>query len=334
MSESRAFHPDDTSLMYAIKTTEQLGNDYAELMLMDSRVHIDLDDMEAAFTLPPVIEEGFENIGVPKPHLISGMSIDLQYDRAIEQFSISNGVTVFDNGYGVVFADSEYIPETQSQKHRVDLFKIDEQGQPHFQLVMSIATEQMQNYFQQCGIHIPLSPYPATWDAINPILAIARQRTITARRTVPVSANHELQVIDQIIEADPLLADEDLQSEPSAWLKNTMEFKVYDHANTEAAEESAWLREISVQLIEEKDMAVKAIEIVLASDSPLQQPTFRNMYAHQKPRRIASTRNSALNDSLLEQISDGEPITDEQDLIQNAVFIAQAVRAASNGMLG
>lgn len=335
MVHPEAAQPEQNALQQAIYSLEQLGNEYTDLMLMDSVVHVDLKDMEAMFTLPREVAEAFAYIGAPTPQLISTMGLDLQYDRALQQFSISKGAAVFDNGYGLAFTDPIPAMNSEDTAHNVDLFRYDENGVFRFQRIMPIATEQMQNFFQQCGIDIPLAPYPASWEAIGPVLSIAQQHTVTAQRASLVSPHHELRVVDQIIENVPALSKDDMRRYPPSWLPRTTQFEEPDiFDNSESTDTQGWLHETSLQVVDERDIAIKSIEVVLLTESPLERPAFRGLYTHDKPRKFVTPTKSPLDAALLEELPRSDLITDEQELLHYTAYITQAVRAASNNILG
>lgn len=73
---------ENAALRQGIAELERLGNDYADLMLMDTEVHIDLNDMEAMFTLPPRAAEAFQDMKVLRPDIMQYITFITQALRA------------------------------------------------------------------------------------------------------------------------------------------------------------------------------------------------------------------------------------------------------------
>lgn len=328
---------ENTALRQSIADVERLGSSYADLMLMDTTVHIDLDDMQAMFTLPPKTADVFQYIGAPIPQLVDRMNLDLQYDRWERHFSILRGAVAFDNGYGIGFRAPKFIPLLGKTCHMLDVFRYDTKGNFQFQEVGPSPVADVQSFFAQCGIEIPMAPTRAAWGALAPTLDLAKHRVLTAQRTTPITATYELQVIEQIIESDPTLTEEDLAPQASSWLKKVNDLRPSMLAKAaRETHEQAWLREVSLQVIDSRsDVGIRATEVVLITDSHFEEPRFQGIFAHSTPRTLVSSQRPPHPDTQkLTPLNEEDLVTLRPEITQYITFITQALRAASNDLLG
>lgn len=280
---------ENAALRENIAELEKAGNDYADLMLMDTTVHVDMEKITAAFHLPPAADEAFRDWSAPAPQLIESLNLDLTYDRFDQQFSVSTGGVVFDNGYGLAFAAPHAIRGEEGKFHDIDIFTTGANGRPHMRRIGPSPTEHVQGFFNQCGVPVPMTPDRAEWESVVPTLALAMRGVVTAQKSTIVSPTQELLVSEQTVAT---------------------------HGDNG---ESGWLKEVSLQVVEYEDMAVRSLEAVLRTGSPFEAPRFRGVYAHNTPRALLATP----------QASGGELVPLSPQLTEHVASITEAVRAAN-----
>jgi hypothetical protein len=149
--------PLNTDLRNSIDQLENVSTVYADLLLMDTTVGVDMIGISGDFELPEMARHAFRSFHTRPPLHVTGMNLDLHYDRTGQQFDIHSGEVEFDNSYGLAFLDAEKITNQNEPYHPIRLFKRTGRGKITSQDLGLQPSSLVQDFFGQCGITLPLA---------------------------------------------------------------------------------------------------------------------------------------------------------------------------------
>lgn len=242
------------------------------MMLLDAPIQLDAEAIVGGFQLSDETVHAFQEIGLPGPNMVDSMNLTLQFDRSAQQFSVEKGGVVFDTSYGFVFSgpmeSSNGNPEQQAV-HAVHLFKGNEEGILNMSSIGYLPTTMVQDFFTNCGISTPMAPHKAHLSDIEPIVESAATINRTTRSTTLFDGPVELTLTENIVATAPRTSfDEEANQDLSP----------------------SWQKELSVRVTNYEADPAAAVEAVLRSKNPEDEPQFYGLYAHTE----AATGNAEL----------------------------------------
>lgn len=269
---------DNLELRQSIIDLSNLGTDHADISLMDATVTIGMNNIIGGLTLPVAADAAFHDVRAAAPHMVESINLELDYDRIEQHFSIVTGSAAFDNQRGLAFA-SRYQFEPFGELHAMDLVSPLPSGKAKLDRIGLVAPDELQDFFASCGVEVPMTPVKAEWSALSGISQAAENRTTTAISTTLHSVSEELVITDSVVSSDPHMfePDDHNASGSKAWRRDAAE----QHMSSRAIDaRQAWVREVSLQIIDFAADVPTSLEAVLRSDDPLQQPKFAALYSH------------------------------------------------------
>lgn len=296
-------------LRNSIIQLEEAGNDYARFLPLHSVVSAEMINIEGDFAPPKVAFDAFKRLRTRPPLKVTGLNLDLSYDTGVRYFNIEHGEVDFDNGYGLAFLEPEVIASESEMHHPVKIFRRGAKGHVNTRGLGLTSASVVQDFFRECGVHISLSPHPAEWSSIMPMLAASQSKVVTATARTNLDPDRTLIVAKQTIET------------------------ALPKASSGRKRKAERIQELSLQLVNYEGVAARSLEAVLRTNTRQRPPHFQALYEHSDARVLIPPKG-ALGRALCQNDSSPEIETVELKksrwLEPHIKAITAAVLSASN----